>query len=158
MNRTSVAQPAKTTSFLPPTQGILQRKCACEGSPGMTGECAACSKKRQGNLQRSAVSNESTNGVPPIVHDVLRSPGQPLDAATRSFMEPRFGHDFSKVRVHTGVKAADSARAVNALAYTVGQEIVLDEAFYSPNSEQGMFLLAHELAHTVQQSSTCDSP
>ena len=68
----------------------------------MAGECAECSsKKRMLSLQRSAVSHQPVEGVPPIVHDVLRSPGQPLDSATRAFVEPRFGHDFSQVRVHT---------------------------------------------------------
>ena len=71
-------------------------------------------------LQRAAVNNSPTHEVPPIVHEVLRSPGQPLDAATHAFMAPRFGHDFSSVRVHTDAKAVESARAVNALAYTVG--------------------------------------
>src|SRR5436309_2773031 len=65
----------------------------------------------------------ATNTVPPIIQDVLRSPDQPLDAGTRAFMEPRFGQDFSQVRVHTDAKAAESTRAVNALAYTVGQHI-----------------------------------
>jgi Domain of unknown function (DUF4157) len=90
--------------------------------------------------------------APPIVHDVLRSPGQPLDAATRAFMEPRFGHDFSGVRVHTDARAAESAQAVNALAYTVGQNIVFDTGLYSPNSYAGRNLVVHELAHAIQQS------
>ena len=64
------------------------------------------------------------SAVPPIVHDVLHAPGQPLDAATRAFMEPRFGHDFSKVRVHADARAAESANAVNAQAYTVGRDMV----------------------------------
>src|ERR1044071_4903932 len=72
--------------------------------------------------------------VPPIVHEVLRSPGQLLDRETRTFMEPRFGHDFSRVRLHTDAKAADSARAVNALAYTVGRNIVFAHRQYRPNS------------------------
>ena len=66
--------------------------------------------------------------MPSIVHEVLRSPGQPLDATTRGFMEPRFGYDFRAVRVHTDSQAAESARAVNALAYTVGRDVVRDVA------------------------------
>jgi hypothetical protein len=62
--------------------------------------------------------------APGIVHEVLHSPGQPLDASTRSYFEPRFGHDFSRVRVHTGASAEQSARDVNAHAYTVGHNIV----------------------------------
>jgi hypothetical protein len=62
--------------------------------------------------------------MPSIIHEVLSSPGRPLDPGTRSFMEPRFGHDFSRVRVHTDEQAAESARSVNALAYTVSQHVV----------------------------------
>jgi hypothetical protein len=90
--------------------------------------------------------------VAPIVHDVLRSPGQPLDAETRAFMEPRFGHDFSRVRVHTDAKAAQSAKAVNALAYTVGRDVVFGAGQYAPQSQAGRRLMAHELTHAVQQS------
>jgi hypothetical protein len=91
-------------------------------------------------------------GVPTIVHDVLRSSGRPLDAAARSFFEPRFGQDFSTVRVHTDAKAAESARSVNALAYTVGHDIVFDTGQYTPTTSVGKQLLAHELTHVMQQS------
>jgi hypothetical protein len=90
--------------------------------------------------------------APPIVHEVLRSPGQPLDAATRAFMEPRFGHDFGKVRVHADAKAGESARAVNALAYTVGCNIVFGVGRYAPATQDGSRLIAHELTHVRQQS------
>jgi hypothetical protein len=90
--------------------------------------------------------------VPLIVHDVLRSPGQPLDAATRAFFEPRFGRDFSQVRVHTDAPAAESAQAVNALAYTMGRDIVFGAGEYALGTTAGQWLLAHELAHTVQQA------
>ena len=63
--------------------GLLQRNCACGGTPGPTGECEACRKKREGMLQRAAVNPVPVHDVPPIVHEMLRSPGQPLDAATR---------------------------------------------------------------------------
>jgi hypothetical protein len=88
--------------------------------------------------------------VPPIVHEVLRSPGQPLDPTTRAFMEPRFGHDFSQVRVHTDGRAAESARAVNALAYTAGRAVVFATGRYAPFTARGQSLLTHELAHVVQ--------
>lgn len=90
--------------------------------------------------------------MPPIVHDVLRSPGQPLDSETRAYMEPRFGQDFSGVRVHADAKAAESARAVNAYAYTVGREVVFGPHQYAPQSSEGRRLVAHELTHVVQQS------
>lgn len=103
-------------------------------------------------LQRRAVNNDELSDVPPIVHEALRSPGQPLDAATRAFMESHFGHDFSQVRVHTDTQAAESVRAVNALAYTVGRDVVFGAGQHRPESQRGQFILAHELAHALQQS------
>jgi hypothetical protein len=82
----------------------------------------------------------------------LRSPGQPLDAIARAYFEPRFGQDFGGVRVHTDAKAAASAHAVNALAYTVGRDVVFSSGQYVPASSHGRRLLAHELTHVVQQS------
>jgi hypothetical protein len=90
--------------------------------------------------------------APEVVHEVLRAPGQPLDASTCAFMEPRFGFDFSRVRLHTDSAAAESARAVNARAYTVGADVVFAPQMYAPHSLEGRRLLAHELAHVVQQS------
>ena len=129
---------------------LLQRKCDC-GNHTMSGACDACSKKK-GSLQRKVSNNIDSSGVPPIVQEVLRSTGQPLDAGTRVFMEQRFGHDFSNVRVHADAKAAASARAVNALAYTVGSNVVFDARQYSPETLAGRKLLAHELTHTLQQA------
>lgn len=132
------------------SSNLLRRKCACGGSPGPSGECAECRKKRLA-LQRKATKPTEPSPVPPIVHEVLRSPGQPLNPETRAFMEPRFGHDFGGVRVHTDTRAAESARAVNALAYTVGQDIVFATHRYGAGDPRNLQLLAHELAHTVQQ-------
>jgi outer membrane protein OmpA-like peptidoglycan-associated protein len=87
-----------------------------------------------------------------IVHEVLRSPGQPLDRAGRDLFEPRFGHDFSKVRVHTDSKANESAGAINAQAYTMGQDVVLAKGDHTLGDAGNKHLLAHELAHVVQQS------
>lgn len=99
---------------------------------------------------RSAL-DEQPIGAPPIVHDVLRSPGQLLDSATRTRMEARFGHDFSQVRVHADAQASDSAQAVNARAYTVGRHIAFASGEYAPGSIEGQQLLTHELTHVVQQ-------
>jgi hypothetical protein len=86
--------------------------------------------------------------VPPSVQDTLNGGGgQPLDTATRAFMEPRFGHDFSQVRVHTDTQAAESAQAVNALAYTVGRDLVFGRGQYAPATIAGQRLLAPELTH-----------
>lgn len=90
--------------------------------------------------------------VPPIVGDVLRSSGKPLDPATRAFMGPRFGHDFSQVRVHADGSSAQSVRAVNALAYTVGNDIAFAENQYTPGAAHGRRLIAHELTHVIQQN------
>jgi hypothetical protein len=151
--RTQVKPPPVPT-FTPVRGGVLQRKCACGGAPGPTGECEACRKKRLqskiGNC-KSEIRNDSA--VPPIVHEVLRSPGQPLEPATRAFMEPRFGHDFSNVRVHADAKAAESAWAVNAIAYTVGRDVAFGSGQYAPQTGAGRKLLAHELTHVVQQGS-----
>ena len=89
--------------------------------------------------------------IPPIVHEVLRSPGHTLDSAIRSSMEPPFGHDFGHVRVHTDARAAESARAINALAYTVGCDVVFGVGQFAPHSREGRKLIAHELTHVVQQ-------
>jgi hypothetical protein len=82
---------------------------------------------------------------------VLRSPGQPLDPATRAYFEPRFGRDLGAVRVHVDGRAAESARAVGALAYTVGRDVVFGAGQHAPGSYAGQRLLAHELVHVVQQ-------
>ena len=150
-----VPKPAAPGSDATPARfGVLQRKCACGGAAGKEGECEECRQKAM-NLQRRANNGAGAAppAVPPIVHDVLRSPGQPLDASTRAYMEPRFGHDFSKVRVHADDRAAESAKAVNALAYTVGRDIVFGAAQYAPGRPNGDRLLRHELTHVIQQNS-----
>lgn len=91
--------------------------------------------------------------APSIVEEVLGSPGRSLDSETRLFMESRFGHDFSPVRVHTDARAAESARAVNALAYTAGKDIVFGAGRCDLSSSTGKRLLAHELVHVIQQDS-----
>jgi hypothetical protein len=149
--------PIPVRTFLSARSVLLQRKCACGGGGG--GECEACQKKeaeeqqkkQTQHLQKSSSGPGRASTAPPIINRVLNSPGQGLDAGTRSYMEPRFGRDFSGVRVHTDSQAAESARAVDAHAYTVGQHIVFDGGKYDPDSGSGRHLLAHELAHTIQQ-------
>jgi len=85
---------ASKPAFTPVPSGLLQRKCTCGGSAGLDGECEECRKTR---LQRRAVNGTEISTVPPIVHEVLRSPGQPLDLNMRAFMEPRFGHELSRI-------------------------------------------------------------
>jgi hypothetical protein len=132
----------------PQAQDQVKRKCACSGG---SGDCAECAAEQEASLNRQANDGTTPDRVPPIINDVLRSPGQPLDSETRAFMEPRFGSDLSGVRVHTDRKAAESAAAVNALAYSVGRHVVFASGRYSPASTEGRSLIAHELAHVVQQ-------
>lgn len=155
MTQTSRQTQTLTQTPQPQSQPqALSQRCACGGMAGQAGECTACRHKREakkGTLQREASSSVPVNSVPPIVQDVLRSPGQPLDPNTRAYMEPRFGHDFSGVRIHTDAQAAASAQAVQAHAYTVGQHVVFGVGEYRPQEASGRALLAHELTHTVQQ-------
>lgn len=130
----------------------IQRACAGGG------KCLACQDEEPGKqaerlqTRRLGSSDLNQSAAPDIVHDVLHTPGQSLDTATRAFMETRFGYDFSQVRVHSGAKAAESAKAVDALAYTVGQNIVFGAGQYAPHMAAGRRLLAHELVHTMQQA------
>jgi hypothetical protein len=195
----SAVKAIQNPSLKPANAGLLQRQCAC-GQHAIGGECEECSKKKR-VLQR-ALKCPVQNIVPPIVNEVLRSPGKPLDAKTRTFMEPRFGKDFSRVqtysveplnrqteltiakpddffeqeadrfanavlrkpeqpsradlssvRVHIDANASESAKAMNALAYTVGQDIVFGAGMYAPGTAAGNHLLAHELTHVMQQVS-----
>src|SRR5262249_30696528 len=114
----------------------------CE--PAVQRKCAACEEdEEQGKIARRA-----TGGAPaaaqsaPLVRGVVESPGQPLRGETRSFFESRFGHDFSRVRVHADAQAATSARAVNAFAFTYGNHVVFDSGRYRPDSAEGQRLLA----------------
>ncbi|WP_409179809.1 DUF4157 domain-containing protein [Amycolatopsis sp. VS8301801F10] len=93
-------------------------------------------------------STTSPKAAPPVVHEVLRESGEPLDHATLTAVNAQFGEDFSQVRVHAGARAAESAAAVGARAYTVGAHVVFG---CRPDTEQGQRVLAHELTHVVQQ-------
>jgi len=103
------------------------------------------------SLQRQTDRPTQAPSVPTSAREVVFSPGQPLDHAARSWMEPKFGHDFSGVRVHTNSQAAESANSVRARAYTFGNNIVFGTGQYFPAAAVGRQLLAHELAHVVQQ-------
>ncbi len=143
--------PPQPHSLLPAHRAVLQRKCACGGTAGPRGECETCRQKKLQRRSQSPPAQSLHSEAPPIVHEVLRSSGQPLDAASRNFFTPRFGHDFSHVRVHTDGRAAESASAVDALAYTVGPDVVFGQGQYRPHTAGGRSILAHELTHVVQQ-------
>jgi hypothetical protein len=125
-------------------------RCSCAEGKGLCEECQQ--KQSQPVIYRRAVAPAAQSHVPRIVGDVLRSSGLPLDSATRAFFEPRFGRDFSRVRIHTGSEAAESARSINALAYTLSNDLVFGHGQYAPDTNAGRTLLAHELTHVLQQS------
>ena len=129
--------------------GKRVQRCACGGAAGPDGECEVC-KARRLALQRKGDAMGGCE-APQSVHQTLNRPGQPLDDSTRDFMESRFGSDFSGVRVHTDSQSAQSAGDVSARAYTVGQDVVFGAGQYTPGTEGGKSLLAHELTHVVQQ-------
>jgi Domain of unknown function (DUF4157)/LysM domain len=119
--------------------------------PQISRKCEACEEEEEKVQRRETGTAEpGLSQAPASVHEVLRSPGQPLNEATRSYFEPRFGCDFSRVRVRDGRAAAISARAVAARAYTVGSDIVFGAEEYRPSTREGRALLAHELAHVRQ--------
>jgi hypothetical protein len=153
-----------STSFT--TNGeVVQRKCqSCsdeqEAKQTVPRKCQSCSdeedkkKKDEERPDKEAGRAATLDGTaaPSIVGEVIRSPGQPLDPAARAFFEPRFDYDFSRVRIHSDARASASAHAVNALAYTVGKDMVFGAAQFAPHTNKGRNLLAHELTHVVQQS------
>lgn len=142
----------------------LGRKCsACDkeepkiqakaGPQGLARKCSACEDEDKTVRPKAAGAAPAGAGqaAPPAVRGVLDTPGRPLDAPLRDFFEPRFGSDFSAVRLHTDAEAGASARQVGALAYAAGHHVVVDPDHYRPDDDAGRRLLAHELAHTLQQ-------
>jgi hypothetical protein len=194
MNKTSVAQQAKTSGFFPPAHGILQRKCVCGNHKVAGGECAECAQKKSGLQRKLAIGasndpleresdrvaeqmmaaplNSAVSGAPlhiqrftgqasgqidaapASVDRVLADSGRPLEPTLRQDMEQRFGYDFSRVRVHSGAAAEQSAQEVNANAYTVGHNVVFGAGQFAPGTHGGRRLIAHELTHVVQQQGT----
>lgn len=128
----------KNTFFKPANISFIQRKCAhCE-------EEEKLQTKEEGGASGGIT-------VPPIVHNVINSGGQQLDAGTRNFMESRFGYDFGNVLIHNNALAYQSSKDINALSYTHGNHVVFAEGQYQPNTNRGKQLLAHELTHVIQQ-------
>src|SRR3954454_20157664 len=96
-------------------------------------------------LQRAEGHGRARHPVASLVETAIASPSAPLDSSTRAFVEPRLGHDFSRVRVHADTNAGRSAAPLDALAYTVGEHIVFATGTYAPHTDRGRHLLAHEL-------------
>lgn len=105
-------------------------------------------------IQRKALPSDGgiPSQIPAHVHSAINSGGYPLDHQTRRFFEPRLGYDLSSIRIHTDSTAGESARAIDARAYTLGSNIVFGSGEYKPESETGRHLIAHELTHTIQQT------
>lgn len=141
---------AETVTQMP--EANLRQACACGGT------CPKCQTGQSGHgvaglqVQRLGTGGQEQSEVPPMVDEVLHSPGQPIAQATRAAMEMRFGHDFSQVRLHADERAARSAQAINALAYTTGNHIAFAANQYQPHTSAGLRLFAHELTHVVQQT------
>jgi outer membrane protein OmpA-like peptidoglycan-associated protein len=128
------------TAFFKPASSNLQRKCHdCEVEDKML-------HRKESSVNEVKGSNHLDSYVAS-----LGSSGQPLPETSRKFFEPRFGHDFSNVRIHNDAVAAKSAQSINALAYTTGNNIVFNQGQYALDSEPGLRLMAHELTHVVQQ-------
>jgi hypothetical protein len=125
--------------------------------PVVQRQCQHCEEE---NIQRKESSETGVQGSKELDNYVgsFGATGQPLPENSRRFFEPRFGHDFSSVRIHTGTVAAKSAQSINALAYTTGSNIVFNSGLYAPESNSGKKLLAHELTHVLQQSNSSKTP
>jgi Domain of unknown function (DUF4157) len=130
----------------------VQLQHACTSGEGCPKTKQLGQDQERLETKRIGSSDVGQSVAPSSVHEVLASPGLPLDIATRSFMEPRFGHDFSMVRVHSGEGAEASAMHVNAFAYTVGHNIVFGTGRFAPWTHEGRRLLSHELTHVMQQN------
>lgn len=133
--------------FFTPAISAVQRKCP---------HCEEEEKLNKKNIEGDGGLNETgelegDSGLTGYVNS-LGNQGTPLDSSARNFFEPRFGYNFSNVRIHSDTAAAKSAQSINALAYTNGNNIVFNSGQYNPNSDSGKKLLAHELTHVVQQN------
>ena len=148
----------RAPSLLPPVGKVDTSTTGALASFSLSGETREKpaeeerKKKDEPPLRRKPASHAAAVPAPPVVGETLRATGRPLDAATRARMESRFGVDFGTVRIHTDAQAARSAEAVDALAYTVGDDLVFAAGAWSPGTPDGQRLIAHELAHVVQQS------
>ncbi len=139
-----------------PVSAVSVATSVAEGD-ALQRKCEGCDEKDK--LHRKAEGARlAETGARPMVHEVLGSSGQPLDSETRAFMEPRFGHDFGHVRVHTDSRAADAAAAIGAEAFAVSSHIVFGAGRSALHTAAGRSLLAHELAHVIQQGGSRAAP
>lgn len=139
------------------SSGLLLRNCGCGRKIAVGHDCAKCATNKKAAILRKGECNRSNaGGVPEIVYDVLRTPGKALDPFVRASMEERLSADLSSVRVHSDSQAGESTHAIESLGYAVGNHLVLRPALADPQTPVGRYLLAHELAHVVQQAKSRD--
>jgi len=119
-------------------------------------KCKDCKQEDENirRMQRKEAGSGAQAEAPASVDETLAAPGVPLDESARAFFERRFDRDFSHVRIHADANAASSANAVDARAYTVGNHIAFAAGEYNPSNHSGRLLMAHELAHVVQQGAS----
>ena len=131
---------------------LIQTKALSEQITPLV-QCQEGEEEEEEEIQTKPLPSQTSEVVSDVEASInsIRGGGQPLPESERAYFEPRFGRDFSQVRVHTDTRAADSARAVNARAFTTGQDVVFGAGQYAPGTEHGTRLLAHELTHVVQQ-------
>ncbi len=134
---------------------LVQTKPLAEQiSPLVQRKCSSCDELDE---EEPVQLKSSTGNLPPVTESLqnqiqsLRGGGQPLPETSRAFFEPRFGQDFSQIRVHTDAKAADAARSINSRAFTTGKDVFFNSGQYSPGTATGKRLMGHELTHVVQQ-------
>lgn len=156
MPEPQVLESANISGSAPPTR--IQRACSKCGEELSSGpmaiqrKCAGC--EEEDTIQAKEISGRTPDVTPDVQRQIngLRGSGQPLPGSVRAFFEPRFGYDFSGVRVHTDAGAAEAAGAINARAFTIGRDIVFGSGQYVPTTTVGKSLVAHELTHVAQQS------
>jgi len=149
--------------MIEPSYSVIMSQAAATDGESVDRKCAACEMKNKEDDKKLQISRkpsttytsnvEAKNETANEINDIRFAGGSSIDSNTREFMESGFGdYDFSNVRIHTDERAAQSANSFNALAYTVGNDIVFGEGRYAPNTVEGKRLLAHELTHIIQQS------
>ncbi len=132
------------------TEPFIQRKCShCEEEEKVQRSPLVKPITPSVQAKGGTVSDELVNRI-----NVTQGSESGMDKSTQSFMEDRFGTDFSSVKIHTGDEAVKMNRALNAQAFTVGDDIYFNSGKYAPDTDSGKHLLAHELTHTVQQGGT----
>src|SRR5262249_15030363 len=142
---------AKTISRAPAAGLHVRRKCSCGGTGSASSGCRQFEKTKRVLRLPMGLSQGALGAVPVAVTRSLDTPGQPLDGASRTYFEPRFAHDFSRVRVHADSQAEEAAASIGARAFAVGRHIVFGRGEYPSTDAANRHVLDHELTHLIQQ-------